>query len=310
MLPARKAMLFSITFLIFCLGQAQAQVRISSDEAEKLLIEKPEPVYPAIAKAMRAEGLVKVEATVSEQGLVTSAKAISGHPLLQPSALSAVKKRRYKAHMVGDKPVPFVTEVYVRFPPGALTGAQQQEYDRQEQLAREYFKEDDRCRALVRGQKWREAEESCQVIVRIADQLSDDRALERMGAYQLFGHVLRGQRRYQEALGYYQRALDVVGSRLTEKNAELGRLYGDMAITHHHLRNLDKARELYGKAEKILQLAYASIGGPDADEETDTIRQSYLRSLKQLLEFHLRAAEDAGAASEVEEIKRLLKSLP
>lgn len=310
MSSTRRAILFSFTFFIFYLGQAHAQVRLSSEEAEKLVIEKPEPAYPPIAKAARAEGIVKIEATVSEQGVVTSAKAISGHPLLQSTAVSSVKRRKYKAYMVDGKPVPFVTEVYIRFPPGTLSGAQKQDSERQEELARQYFKEDDKCRDLVRGQKWKEAEESCGVIVRIADQFSDDRALERMGAYEMFGHVLRGQKRYKEALEYYNQALDAVRSRLTEKNAELGRLYGDIAITHHLLRDLDKARELYKKAGKIYQLAYASIGDGDSDEEIDTIKQSYMRSLKKLLEYHLIAAEEAGVASEVEEIKKLMKSLP
>ncbi len=218
--------LFSIIISLFCLGQAHAQVRLSSEEADKLVIEKPEPIYPAIAKAARAEGIVKVETIVSEQGAVRSAKAISGHPLLRNAALEAVKKRRYKAHTVDGKPVPFSTDVYISFPPGNLTRAQKQDYERQEELARQYFKEADNCRNLVREQKWREAEESCKVVVRIADQFSD-RSLEKMGAYELFGYVLRGQKRYQEALEYFNRALDAVRSTLTEKNAELGQLYGD-----------------------------------------------------------------------------------
>jgi hypothetical protein len=35
-----------------------------------------------------------------------------------------------------------------------------------------------------------------------------------------------------------------------------------------------------------------------------------MKSLKQLLEYRLIAAEDAGVTSEVEEITKLLKSLP
>jgi tetratricopeptide (TPR) repeat protein len=131
-----------------------------------------------------------------------------------------------------------------------------------------------------------------------------------MGAYEMFGHLLRGQKRYQEALEYYHRANTAVRTRLTEKDAELGRLYGDMAITYHLLRDLDKARDWYKKAEKILQLAHASIGDGDSDEEIETMKQSYMRSLKKLLEYHLMAAEDAGAVSEAEEIKALKKSLP
>ena len=119
-----------------------------------------------------------------------------------------------------------------------------------------------------------------------------------------------GQKRFQEALAYYDRAYDAVRSKLTEKNAELGRLYGDMAIAHHALRNLDKARELYRQAEKVYQTAYATIGGDDVAEEGDHMKQSYMRSLKKLLELHLIAAEDAGATAEAEEVKKLMKSLP
>lgn len=310
MSTAPRAILFTVIVSILCVGQAHAQVRLSSDEAEKLVLEKPEPLYPPIAKAAGAEGLVRVEAVVSERGVVTSANAISGHPLLQDAAVRAVKRRKYKTHTVGGEPVPFIAEVDIRFPPGLLAGAQRQDHERQEQLARRYFEEADKCRDLVRGEKWKEAEESCRVNVRIAEQLSDNRSIERMGAYEMFGHVLRGQRRYGEALEYYNRALDAVRSELTEKDAELGRLYGDMAITHHLLRELDKARELYSKAERIFQLAHASIGGGGADEVVDEMKQSYMKSLKKLLEYHLLAAEDAGAASEVEEIKKLLKSLP
>jgi len=306
----RRAILFSAIFSVICLGQADAQVRVTSEEAERLLIEKTEPAYPPIAKAARAEGIVKIEATVSEQGEVTSAKAISGHPLLQSAAVSAVKKHKYKAHRVDGKPVPFLTEVYIRFPSGTLTEAQKQDHQQQEELARQYYKGVDKCRDLVTRQKWKDAEDSCMVIVRVADQLSDARSLERMGAYELFGHVLRGQKRFKEALEYYNRALDAVSSRLTENDAELGRLYGDMAIAFHLMRDLDKAREFYKKAERIYQLAHTSIGDGDSDEWVERTKQQYMKSLKRLLEYHLLAAEDAGAFSEIEEIKSLMKSLP
>lgn len=220
-----------------------------------------------------------------------------------------MKKRRYKAHTVDGKPVPFSTDVYISFPPGTLTPAQKQDYERQEDLARQYFKEDDNCRNLVGEQKWREAEESCKVIVRIADQFSG-RSLEKMGAYELFGYVLRGQKRYQEALEYFNRALDAVKLNLTEKNAELGHIYGDIAITHHLMRDLDKARELYRRAERIYQIAHAEMGRGDPDEESEKLRQNYMKSLKRLLEYHLIAAQDAGATSEVEEIRKLISSLP
>ncbi len=83
-----------------------------------------------------------------------------------------------------------------------------------------------------------------------------------------------------------------------------------IAITHHLMRDLGKARELYRRAERIYQIAHAEMGGGDPDEESEKLRQNYMKSLKRLLEYHLIAAQDAGATSEVEEIRKLIKSLP
>ena len=73
---------------------------------------------------------------------------------------------------------------------------------------------------------------------------------------------------------------------------------------------INKARDLYKKAEKIYQLAHATIGRDDSDEWSDRMKQQYMTSLRKLLEYHLMAAEDAGATSEVEDIKNLMKILP
>src|SRR5215469_4875699 len=46
-------------------------------------INRVQPEYPPLAKAARVSGRVVVEVTVDELGNVTSARAISGHPLLK-----------------------------------------------------------------------------------------------------------------------------------------------------------------------------------------------------------------------------------
>jgi TonB family protein len=300
---------FVVLFGVFGSLPAKAQVRLSEDEAEKLVIQAPLPSYPPIAKAAHATGLVKVEIRVSEQGLVVSVKAISGHPLLQTAALNAVKGRRYQPYTVDSKQVPFITIVDVPFPPGVLTKEQKQELERQEQLAKRYFEEDKKCRDLAKEERWKEAESACGVVVIVSDQLQSDRYMEKMRANEFLGHVHLRQKRYQEAIDYYNRALKVVGANLSEKDAELGRLWGDLAIAHHLKRDLDNARLFYKKAERIYQNAYATIGDGDSDEWVQTTKREYLKSLKTLLQYHLSAAQDAGAASEAEEISQLMKSV-
>ena len=52
----------------------------------------PHPPYPAIARAARASGTVVVQVTIDENGQVISARAVSGHPLLQAVAVAAARR--------------------------------------------------------------------------------------------------------------------------------------------------------------------------------------------------------------------------
>lgn len=65
----------------------------------------PEPTYPPIARAVRAEGTVGVRVTVDEEGNVVRAEAVSGHPLLQGAAVDAARQSKFKPAVVDGKPV-------------------------------------------------------------------------------------------------------------------------------------------------------------------------------------------------------------
>lgn len=54
-----------------------------------------QPSYPAAARAVHASGQVKVQVTIDENGKVIAANVVSGHPLLQLSALSAAKLSKF-----------------------------------------------------------------------------------------------------------------------------------------------------------------------------------------------------------------------
>lgn len=59
-------------------------------------IELPDPEYPAAAKDVRASGIVRVQVTIDRSGNVIAARALSGHPLLQPSAIAAARRARFE----------------------------------------------------------------------------------------------------------------------------------------------------------------------------------------------------------------------
>jgi TonB family protein len=68
-------------------------------------ISLPKPAYPAIARAARASGTVTVQVTVDESGKVISARAVSGHPLLQQSAVQAAYGARFSPTQLSGQPV-------------------------------------------------------------------------------------------------------------------------------------------------------------------------------------------------------------
>jgi Periplasmic protein TonB, links inner and outer membranes len=285
---------------------AVAQVRLSPEASDKLLIDKTDPVYPPLAKATRVEGTVKVDLTVSETGRVVAGKVIAGHPLLKAAAVAAATQRIYKPHMLEGKPVPFVTLVDIVF----VLGMPQPDNTRAIEISQRFFEKEGQCRDLLRGGKLQEAEAICGAAVQIGEQLDMSRSLEKMSAHELMGHLYMRQQRHRDGLKSYLIALTFARLTLEDKNAEVGQLYSYVAMAHHALDHLDQAREFYRKAEASLQLAYVAMACDHCDEAVDQIRQDYMRSLKRILDLHLVAAQQAGASSEVEELNQLKQSLP
>jgi TonB family protein len=65
----------------------------------------PKPAYPAIARAAHASGAVNVQVLVDENGNVLTARAVSGHPLLQASAAAAARQAKFKPTLLSGQPV-------------------------------------------------------------------------------------------------------------------------------------------------------------------------------------------------------------
>lgn len=64
----------------------------------------PTPAYPSAARQLRAAGRVTVEVALDEDGNVTSARAVSGHPLLRQSAEAAARQSRFNPVRVSGQP--------------------------------------------------------------------------------------------------------------------------------------------------------------------------------------------------------------
>ena len=75
--------------------RAQAQ-EAAAESVKRKVKNKVIPDFPPLAKQMNVTGRVKIEATVSPDGRVTSTKLIGGSPLLVNSAMDALKKWRFE----------------------------------------------------------------------------------------------------------------------------------------------------------------------------------------------------------------------
>jgi len=90
-------------------------VRLPSSIVAGLLIHKTIPVYPAIAKAIRLEGTVVLQATISKAGTIENLHVVSGPAPFQQATLDAVKSWRYKPYLLNGEPVEVETTVNVVF---------------------------------------------------------------------------------------------------------------------------------------------------------------------------------------------------
>jgi TonB family protein len=64
---------------------------------KRRLVDRVAPVYPALARSMALEGIVKVEALVAADGSVKGVDVKGGHPVLAQAAMNAVRRWRWEA---------------------------------------------------------------------------------------------------------------------------------------------------------------------------------------------------------------------
>jgi TonB family protein len=76
-------------------------------------ITRVQPRYPVKARMYNAAGEVRVQVDISETGRVTSARAISGHPLLRDAAEIAARKWIFKPTTIDS--VPVTTRIVLNF---------------------------------------------------------------------------------------------------------------------------------------------------------------------------------------------------
>ena len=94
---------------------APRRIRIGGAVAQAQLVNQVRPTYPPLARQARIQGTVRLQVILSRDGKVAQLEAISGHPLLQGSAMEAVKQWEYNPTLLNGEAVEVVTTVDVVF---------------------------------------------------------------------------------------------------------------------------------------------------------------------------------------------------
>lgn len=91
------------------------RVRVSQGVTQRMVISKIEPKYAKIAWAARVTGVFLLKAIISKEGEIKELQVVSGHPLLVPAAIEAVKQWRYRPYLLNGEPVEVDTNITCTF---------------------------------------------------------------------------------------------------------------------------------------------------------------------------------------------------
>jgi periplasmic protein TonB len=89
-------------------------VRVSQ-MMEGNLIHRVQPDYPPLARQARIQGTVVLRAIINREGRIENLQVLSGHPMLVPAAIDAVRQWRYRPYVLNDQPVEVETQITVNF---------------------------------------------------------------------------------------------------------------------------------------------------------------------------------------------------
>jgi protein TonB len=95
--------------------QPRAPIRVGGRVRPPRAVSKPFPAYPTLARQTKVQGVVAIDAVLDTEGNVVEMRALSGHPLLIPAALEAVKQWKYEPTYLNDQAIAVQLIVTVTF---------------------------------------------------------------------------------------------------------------------------------------------------------------------------------------------------
>jgi len=92
-----------------------AAQRASVSSTADMVSRSIQPDYPMLARQMRVQGSVIMQALIGRDGLIQDLRVLSGPPILANAAEEAVRQWHFKPHYVGSLPVETRANITVNF---------------------------------------------------------------------------------------------------------------------------------------------------------------------------------------------------
>jgi TonB family protein len=89
--------------------------RLSKTEAVQAIVSKVQPEYPPVAKQLKLEGTVELEAMIAPDGTVDDVKILTGNPVLTRAAAQALKKWKFAPVLEDGEPARAVAPITISF---------------------------------------------------------------------------------------------------------------------------------------------------------------------------------------------------
>jgi len=278
-----------VLLLLAALATAEEEpIRIDPSIASQNLTHRVEPTVPPLAKAAGIGGTVSAEIVINTQGKVSSVTLISGHPMLAPAFIDAVRKWEYKPFLANGEVVTVLTTV--EWVVGTAKHSTVEET-----ALRDYYPAFQRCYKLAKEGESIEAEKKCNEALILADQLPQNRVLERSSVRTFLGHALFQQDRFTEALPLYEKAVEIRKNyENSGSDADFASENANLARTYAVLGQLERADDSYANAVTIFEAAIVSL---------PNMKENYMGRLKQVLLEYSKLKTDRGQQREADQLK-------
>ena len=96
-------------------AERPAPVRVGGTIREPRKIVHVPAAYPEVARQVKIEGMVMIEATIDERGFVTDARVLRSKPFLDDAALAALRQWRYTPTLLNGLPVRVLMTITFNF---------------------------------------------------------------------------------------------------------------------------------------------------------------------------------------------------